>query len=58
MGLSTAQYNGLAAIVVAAQNFSTSNTLTFVPVAALLMLLVLLLPAARRMGARSKACVP
>jgi predicted Na+-dependent transporter len=57
MGLGTAQRNVSAAIVVAAQNFSGTNTLSFVLVAAILSLLILL-PAARRMGARSQASAP
>ncbi|RIK16774.1 MAG: transporter, partial [Anaerolineae bacterium] len=52
MGLGTAQRNISAAIVVAAQNFPGSNTLIFVLVAAILLLLVLL-PVAKRMGARA-----
>lgn len=52
MGLGTAQRNVSAAIVVAAQNFPGSNTLVFVLVAAIVMLLILL-PAARRMGMRA-----
>jgi hypothetical protein len=43
-----------AAIVVAAQNFSAGNTLSFVLVAAILLLLVLL-PTAKRMGGRVQA---
>jgi BASS family bile acid:Na+ symporter len=54
MGLGAAQRNVSAAIVVAAQNFTTGNTLSFILVAAILMLLILL-PAAKRMGARSMA---
>jgi len=54
MGLGTAQRNVSAAIVVSVQNFSGTNTLPFVLVAAILMLLILL-PSARRMGARSEA---
>ena len=52
MGLGTAQRNVSAAIVVAAQNFSGTNTLSFVLVAAILLLL-LLLPTAKRLGARA-----
>jgi BASS family bile acid:Na+ symporter len=52
MGLGTAQRNVSAAIVVAAQNFSGTDTLPFVLIAAILMLLVLL-PVARRLGARA-----
>jgi BASS family bile acid:Na+ symporter len=54
LGLGTAQRNVSAALVVAAQNFSGSSTLSFVLVAAILMLLILL-PAARRLGASRKA---
>ena len=54
MGLGTAQRNVSAAIVVAAQNFTSGNTLALVLVAAILMLLILL-PTARRMGARVQA---
>jgi BASS family bile acid:Na+ symporter len=54
MGLGTAQRNVAAAIVVVAQNFSEGNTLVFVLVAAILLLLILL-PVAKRMGARSEA---
>ncbi len=53
MGLGTAQRNVSAAIVVTAQNFSGTNTLSFVLVAAILLLL-LLLPAAKRLGARGE----
>jgi predicted Na+-dependent transporter len=49
MGLGTAQRNVAAAILVSAQNFAGTNTLPFVLVAALL-LLIILLPTARRMG--------
>ena len=51
MGLGTAQRNVSAAILVSAQNFSGTLTLPFVLVAAILLLLVLL-PTAKRMGAR------
>lgn len=54
MGLGTAQRNVAAAIVVAAQNFSEGNTLAFILVASILLLLVLL-PTAKRLGARSQA---
>ncbi|MFN2123752.1 MAG: bile acid:sodium symporter family protein [Anaerolineales bacterium] len=53
MGLGTAQRNVSAAILVSVQNFSGTNTLSFVLVAAILLLLILL-PTAKRMGARSK----
>jgi predicted Na+-dependent transporter len=56
MGLGTAQRNVAAAIVVVAQNFSEGNTLVFVLVAAILLLLILL-PVAKRMGVRSQAAV-
>ena len=52
IGLGTAQRNISAAIVVAAQNFTEGNTLTFILVASILLLLVLL-PTAKRLGARS-----
>jgi predicted Na+-dependent transporter len=54
MGLSTANRNGAAALLVATQNFSGTNTLPFVLVGTVLMLLILL-PIAKRMGARSEA---
>lgn len=54
MGLGTAQRNVAAAILVSVQNFSDTNTVSFVLVAAVLLLLVLL-PTAKRMGARSNA---
>jgi predicted Na+-dependent transporter len=57
MGLGTAQRNVSAAIVVAAQNFPSGNTLAFVLVAAILLLLILL-PTARRLGARAEAAAP
>lgn len=53
MGLGTAQRNVSAAILVSAQNFSGTNTLSFVLVAAILLLLILL-PTAKRFGARSQ----
>jgi BASS family bile acid:Na+ symporter len=53
MGLSTANRNGAAALLVATQNFSGTNTLPFVLVGTVLMLLILL-PIAKRMGARSE----
>ena len=56
MGLGTAQRNISAAIVVAAQNFTEGDTLSFILVASILLLLVLL-PAAKRMGARAQATV-
>lgn len=51
MGLGTAQRNVSAAIVVAAQNFTEGNTLTLILVASILLLLVLL-PTAKRLGTR------
>ena len=51
MGLGTAQRNISAAILVSAQNFAGTETLPFVLVAGVLLLLVLL-PAAKWMGAR------
>jgi predicted Na+-dependent transporter len=56
MGLSTANRNGAAALLVATQNFSGTDTLPFVLVGVVLMLLILL-PVAKRMGARSEAAV-
>jgi BASS family bile acid:Na+ symporter len=53
MGLGTAQRNVSAAILVSIQNFSGTNTVSFVLVAAVLSLLVLL-PTAKRLGARSQ----
>jgi len=50
MSLGTAQRNVAAAVLVSAQNFSGTNTLSFVLVAAVILLLILL-PTARRMGA-------
>jgi BASS family bile acid:Na+ symporter len=54
MGLGTAQRNVSAAILVSAQNFSGTNTLPFVLVAAIVLLLILL-PTAKRLGARLPA---
>ena len=54
MGLGTAQRNVSAALVVAAQNFSGTNTLVFVLVGAILLLLILM-PTARQLGARAQA---
>ena len=51
MGLGTAQRNVAAAIVVTSQNFSGTDTLPFVLVAAVLLLLILL-PTARSLGRR------
>jgi BASS family bile acid:Na+ symporter len=50
MGLGTAQRNVSAAILVSAQNFPGTMTLPFVLVAAILLLLILL-PTAKRLGA-------
>ncbi|MCJ7513370.1 MAG: hypothetical protein MUO23_10430, partial [Anaerolineales bacterium] len=54
MGLSTANRNGAAALLVATQNFSGTNTLPFVLVGVVAMLLILL-PFAKRLGARREA---
>jgi hypothetical protein len=54
MGLGTAQRNLSAAIVVAAQNFSGTDTLTLILVASILLLLILL-PTSKRLDARSQA---
>lgn len=54
VALGTAQRNVSAAIVVAAQNFPGSDTLIFVLVGAIVLLFILL-PAARRLGARAAA---
>jgi BASS family bile acid:Na+ symporter len=56
MGLGTAQRNVSAAIVVSAQNFTTGNTMAFVLTAAILLLLVLL-PTAKWLGARRETAV-
>ena len=53
MGLGTAQRNVSAAILIALQNFSGSNTVPFVLVAAILLPLILL-STARWLGARSE----
>jgi len=50
MGLGTAQRNVSAALVVSAQNFAGTDTLPFVLVGAILLLLVLM-PTAKRLGA-------
>ena len=57
MGLGTAQRNVSAALVVTAQNFSGTNTLPFVLVGALLLLLILL-PTAKRLGAHVQTAAP
>jgi len=54
LGLSTANRNGAAALLVATQNFSGTNILPFVLVGTVLILLILL-PIAKRMGVRSEA---
>ena len=54
MGLGTAQRNISAAIVVVTQNFAGSDTLPFTLVAAILGLLILM-PAAKRMGGKQEA---
>jgi BASS family bile acid:Na+ symporter len=54
MGLSTANRNGAAALLVATQNFSGTDTLPFVLVGVIVMLLVVV-PVAKRMGKRSEA---
>jgi BASS family bile acid:Na+ symporter len=56
MGLGTAQRNVSAALVVAAQNFSGTNTLVYVLVGAIVLLIVLL-PVAKRLGARAPSPV-
>jgi predicted Na+-dependent transporter len=57
MGLGTAQRNVSAALVVTAQNFAGTPTLPFVLVGAILLLLILL-PTAKRLGARMPAAAP
>ena len=57
MGLGTAQRNVSAAFVVSAQNFAGTQTLPFVLVGAILLLLVLL-PTAKQLGARVQAAAP
>lgn len=54
MGLGTAQRNVSAAIVVVAQNFAGTETLPFTLVAAIMGLLILM-PAAKRMGKKQEA---
>ena len=56
MALSTGNRNGSAALLVASQNFSGTDTLPFVLVG-LAILILILLPAAKLMGARSEAAV-
>jgi predicted Na+-dependent transporter len=57
MGLGTAQRNVSAAIVVVAQNFTEGNTMSFVLVASILLLLILL-PTAKGLGRRSEPAPP
>ncbi len=57
MGLGTAQRNVSAALVVATQNFAGTDTLPFILVGAILLLLVLL-PAAKQMGRRGATTQP
>jgi predicted Na+-dependent transporter len=57
MGLSTGNRNGAAALLVATQNFSGTDTLPFVLVGVVVMLLVVL-SAARVLGRRSEAVAP
>jgi BASS family bile acid:Na+ symporter len=57
MGLGTAQRNVAAAILVSAQNFSGTMTLPYVLMAAILLLLILM-PTAKRLGARTPAVAP
>ncbi len=57
MGLGTAQRNVSAALVVTAQNFAGTMTLPFVLVGAILLLLILL-PTAKRLGARTPSAAP
>jgi predicted Na+-dependent transporter len=54
MGLSTATRNGAAALVVATQNFSGTDTLPFLLVGFVLMILILL-PSAKFLGNRAEA---
>jgi BASS family bile acid:Na+ symporter len=56
MGLSTANRNGAAALLVATQNFSGTNTLPFVLVGVVLLLLVLL-PVVKLLCKRSEAAL-
>jgi predicted Na+-dependent transporter len=57
MGLSTANRNGAAAIVVATLNFSGTDTLAFLLVGIIVMLLILL-PAAKILGRGKEAAAP
>lgn len=57
MGLGTAQRNIAAAMVVAVKNFSGTDALTLILVASILLLLILL-PTAKRLGGRDQAAAP
>ena len=57
MGLGTAQRNIAAAMVVAVKNFSGTDALTLILVASILLLLILL-PMAKRLGGRDQAAAP
>ncbi len=57
MGLGTAQRNISAALVVGVQNFTDPNVITTLLVGAILLLL-LLMPAARQLGSRAQAPTP
>ena len=54
MGLGTAQRNISAALVVGVQNFTDPNVITTLLVGAILLLL-LLMPAARQLGSHAQA---
>jgi predicted Na+-dependent transporter len=56
MGLSTATRNGAAALLVATQNFSGTDTLPFLLVGFVLMILILL-PSAKLLGKRAETAV-
>ncbi len=56
MGLSTATRNGAAALLVATQNFSGTDTLPFLLVGFVLMILILL-PSAKILGKRAETAV-
>ena len=57
LGLGTAQRNVAAAILVTSLNFPASMTLSYVLVASIVLPLILI-PAARRLGKRSEAAAP
>jgi predicted Na+-dependent transporter len=57
MGLGTAQRNVAAALLVTGQNFGGTQTLPFVLVGAILLLLILL-PTAKRLGASVQTTAP